>query len=226
MSRVFFFLGVIIGLALSVIVIWNNLESTSYYFRGVKYVPFHGLRCPMMIAPAEKGIITAIFTNPTNEEDTFFYRVEISSKASSTRQVEGKIAVPVHESKTIRLTVDANDVDLLFFILVKITILPNSVHSSQEAVCGTMVVNILRLTGAQISRVALFLSLLGIAIGLGLWQQTNSKTDRDIPRVVQTLGFVVILAMFTASMGWWTVAIALSVITILLMVISLRFAVT
>jgi hypothetical protein len=42
---------------------------------------------------------------------------------------------------------------------------------------------------------------------------------------VQALGFVVILALFAASMSWWTPAIVLSVLTILLMVISLRFAI-
>src|SRR5689334_10153090 len=86
LSRVLLFLGVIIGLALSVIAIWNNLESTNYYFTGVTYAPFKGLRCPLMIAPTESGIVTAVFNNPTNEEDDFFYRAEISGKAFTTRK--------------------------------------------------------------------------------------------------------------------------------------------
>jgi hypothetical protein len=225
LSRAIFFPGVILGLVLSGIAIWNHLEATSYFFTGVKYAPFPGLRCPVMIAPTEKGIVSAIFDNPTNEEDAFFYRVEISGKVFSRRQVEDQIAVSPHQTKTIRLAVDANDVDLMFFIFVKISILPNSVHRSQEAVCGMMVANILGLTGPQISTAALFLSFLGMAIGLGMWQQTITKADRDIRRVVPTLGFVVLLTMFAASMGWWMVAIALSVVTILLMVISLRFAI-
>jgi hypothetical protein len=225
LSRVFFFLGVTIGLALSGIAIWNNIESTSYYFTGAKHAPFRGLRCPLMIAPTENGIVTAVFKNPTDEADNFFYRAEISGKSSATRQVEDQIAVPPHGSKSIRLSVDASDVDLLFFILVKLTILPNAIHPSQEAVCGILLVNFLGLTGTQISTTALILSLLGIAMGLGLWHQTSGKTQERIPRVVQALGLAVLLAMFAAFMGWWTIAIALSVITILLMVIALRFAV-
>jgi hypothetical protein len=225
LSRTIFFLGVSIGLVLSGISVWNNLESTSYFFTGVKYAPFNGLRCPLMIAPAEKGIVTVVFNNPTNEGDHFFYRAEISGKAFSRRQVKDQIAVPPHQTKTIQLAVDANDVDLMFFIFTKITILPNSVRPSQEAVCGVMIVNFLGLTGAQISTIALLLSFLGIAIGLGLWQQTGTKADQDMRRVVQTLGFVVLLTMFAASMGWWIMAIALLVIAILLMVISLRIAI-
>jgi hypothetical protein len=178
-----------------------------------------------MIAPAEKGIITAVFNNPTTENDNFFYRAEISGKAFSRRQIEDHIEVPRHRTKSIRLAVDANDVDLLFFIFVKISILPNSVHPSQEAVCGVMVVNILRLTGAQLSTVALFLSFLGMAIGLGLWQWTGTKADRDMRRAVQTLGLIVLLTMFAASLGWWLVVIVLLVLIILLLVIFLRFAI-
>ena len=225
LSSSIFFLGVVAGIALSGIAIWNNLESTSYFFAGVKHAPFNSLQCPLMIAPTEKGIITAVFSNPTNEEDNFYYRAEISGKGFSRRPVEDQIAVSPHQTRTIQLAVDANDVDLMFFIFVKITILPNSVHPSQEAVCGIMVVNLLGLTGAQISTAAVFLSFLGIAIGLGLWQQTSTKADRDIRRIVQTLGFVVLLTMVAAAMSWWIAAIALLVVTILLMVISLRLAI-
>lgn len=224
LGRAAFFLGIIIAFVLSIIAIWNNIESTSYYFRGVKYPPFPGLRCPVMISPAETGVVNAIFTNPMEKEDTFFYRAEISGRSSSTRQVEGQIAVPPRETRSVQLTVDSNDVDLLFFILVRMSVLPNAFHKSQEAVCGIMLVNILGLTGVQISTIALILSFLGMAIGLGIWHQTNNKSGSDVPRVVQALGFVVIAALFAASMGWWTPAIVLCVITILLMVISLRFA--
>ena len=225
LSPAIFFLGITIGLVLSGISVWNNLESTSYFFTGVKYAPFKGLRCPLMIASTEKGIVTAVFNNPINEKDNFFYRAEISGKAFSRRQVKDQIAVPPQQTKTIQLAVDTNDVDLMFFIFVKISILPNSVRRSQEAVCGVMLVDILGLTGAQISTTAVFLSFLGIAIGLGLWQHTSTKADRDLRRVVQILGFVVLLTMFAASIGWWIIAIALLVLSILLMVISLRFAI-
>jgi len=132
--------------------------------------------------------------------------------------------VPPNQTKTVRLAVDANDVDLMFFIFVKIGILPNALHRTQEAVCGIMVIKILGLTGAQLYRTALFLSFLGIAFGLGVWQRTGTKADQDIRRATQTLGFVVLLTMFAALMGWWIAGMALSAITILLLVISLRLA--
>jgi hypothetical protein len=69
------------------------------------------------------------------------------------------------------------------------------------------------------------MSFLGLAIGLGLWQRADSKADRDLRYIVSALGFVVLLAMLAAALGWWALAIVLAVIAILLMVIFLRFAI-
>lgn len=224
LSRAVFFLGVILGFALSVITIWNRLEGVRYYFTGAQFEPFNGLRCPVMIAPNEKGIVTAVFNNPTDREDNFFYRAEISGDVS-TRQVEGQIAVPAHQRKSIQLTVDANDVDLMFFIFVKMNILPNALHRSQEAVCGMMIVNLLGLSGTQLSTAAFSLSFLGIAIGLVLLQKTGAHADQNRQRAMQALGFVVLLTMFAGLMGWWIAGLALSAITALLIVISIHLAI-
>jgi hypothetical protein len=224
LSLAVFFLGIVIGLILAIIPVWGQLEAINYYFVGVKYEPFDGLHCPIMIAPSEKGIVTAVFNNPTDREDNVLYRAEISG-AVSTREVEGQIMVFPDDTKSIQLTVDVNDVDLRFFIFVKMNILPNALHPSQEAVCGIMVVNVLGLSGSQLSAVALSLSLLGIVIGLGVWQQTSTNADQNMRRVLITLGLVLLLAMFASAMGWWIAALALAVITVLLIVISSYFAI-
>ena len=224
LSRVLFFLGVVIGLILSLIAIWNNFESTSYYFTGVKHDPFKGLRCPILIAPFERGIVTAVFNNSTDQDDNFYYRAEISGRAFSTRKIEDHVAVPPHQAKSVRLTVDAHDIDLRFFILIKITILPNSVRSTQESTCGIMVTKVLGLTGSQTSTAAVFLSFAAMAVGLGLWPQTSDKGRLGVRYIVPTLGFVVLLTLLTASLGWYAVAIVLAVVIILVMLISMRFA--
>jgi hypothetical protein len=181
LSGTMFFLGVIIGFTLAVIMIWNRLEAVRYYFTGTKYESFNGLQCPVMIAPTETGIVTAIFNNSTEKEDNFSFRAEISGD-TSTRQVEGQMVVAPHQRKSAQLTVDANDVDLMFFIFVKMTILPSAFHSSQEAVCGIMIINLLGLTGTQLSIAAFSLSFLGMAIGLGVWQKTGTNADQNIWR--------------------------------------------
>jgi hypothetical protein len=222
---VIFLLGILLGFSLSAIAIWNRTEAVNYFFTGAKYDPFPGLRCPAFIAPTEQATVRALFKNPTNEEDTFYYRTEISG-TPSTRRLENQIAVPPHQTKSIQLTVNAQDVDLLFFIFVKVDILPNAVHSSQEAVCGIMVANILGLAGVPLATLAISLSFLGIAIGWTLWQKTSTRADRNAQRVLQALGLIVLLAMFVGAMGWWLAGVALCAIALLLLVISLRFIIS
>jgi hypothetical protein len=222
LSLVIFFLGVIIGFVMAVITIWSRLEAINYYFTGAKYETFNGLRCPAMITPVEKGMVTAVFNNPTNKEDNFFYRAEISGEPS-TRQIEGQIEVSPHHSESIQVTVDANDTDLGFFIFVKMNILPTARHRSREAVCGILVTNIVGLTGTQLSTTAIALSFVGIAVGLGIWQRSSNEADQNIQRAIQVLVLMVLLTLLAAAMGWWLAGMGLSGITMLLIVISLRF---
>ena len=222
LGHLFFSVGVLSGLIFSVIAIWNNVEATNYFFNGVKHPAFRGLRCPMLMGPAETGTVSVTFKNPTSEVDEFFYRAEISGRSFSGRKVEGQIEVPAHQAREIHFTVDAQDVDLEFFILVKLTIMPNSTHPSQEATCGTMVVNLAGVNGSQASTSALFLSLSGVIVGLGLWRQTGLQTDRQ--RMIPSLGVVMLLTLLATFLGWWAIAIAFIVILILLIFISVRFA--
>jgi hypothetical protein len=223
LGYVIFYLGVILGLALAAIAVWNRTEAISYFFRGAKLEPFNGLRCPAFIAPTETAAITVDFKNPANEEDTFFYRIEVSG-APSTRRIADQITVPPHKTKSTQVTVDAKDVDLLFFIFTRINTSPGPLHSAQEAVCGMMVVNLMGLTGAQLSTIAICLSFLGMATGLSLWQRTITRAGATMQRLMPTIGLVVLLALLSGALGWWMAGMALLVIAILLMVISLRFA--
>ena len=87
-----------------------------------------------------------------------------------------------------------------------------------------MVVNFLGLTGTQLSTLAICLSFLGMAIGLGLWQRTITKADATMQRLMPTIGLAVLLALLSGATGLWMAGMVLLVITILLLVISLRFA--
>jgi len=86
------------------------------------------------------------------------------------------------------------------------------------------VLNTPMLKGGQILAITFALSLLGIVLGLGVWQRTSRGADSNINRLMQTLAIVVLLAMLAGIAGWWLVGTVLAAITILLFLISLRFA--
>jgi len=223
LSSVIFFLGVILGFVLAIVSLWGKVEALNYFFRGASYAPFQGLQCPILITRSESGTVTSVFDNPTDTEDNFYYKIQISNIVSP-RIIEDQITIPAHQTKDITFTVNNDDIDLEFFIFVKITISPNSARPTQVATCGIMVLNNQILHGGQIFELIFALSLLGIVIGFSLWQRTSREVDSNIRRLMLTLAIVVLLAMFAGLVGWWLAGIVLAVLTILLLLIGVRFA--
>ena len=223
LSSLIFFLGVILGFVLAIISLWNQVEALNYFFKGASYAPFQGLKCPIMMTRSETGVVTSVFDNPADSEDNFSYKIEISNIVSF-RIIEDQITVPAHQTKDVAFTVTKDDIDLQFFIFVKITISPNSSRPTRVATCGIMVLNNQNLNGKQIFAITFALSLLGIVVGLSVWQRISGEVDSNIKRLMQTLAIVVLLAMFAGLIGWWLAGTVLAVITILLLLISVRFA--
>ena len=222
---ILFFLGIISGFSIAIISTWNKVESADYFFRGTTYEHFNGLRCPLLMMRSETGVIDAVFDNPTNSDDDFYYKVEISG-FFSPRQIEDHISVPAHQKRSVTLTVNKDDIDLQFFIFAKIVISPNSTRPTREADCGIMVLNNSRFTGGQLFTVALVLSLLGIIVGFILWHRSSVDVNSDIHRVMQLLGIVVLLAMIAGLVGWWLAGILFIVLALLLFLTLVRLAIT
>jgi hypothetical protein len=224
LGGVIFFIGVFLGLALSLAAVWGAFEGISYYYTGAGYPSFNGLDCPMLMTRSETGTVTASFDNPSGQEIEPYYEVTISGQAS-TRKFEGQLSVLAHTSKSIRWTVDANDIDLGFFIFIDMDVLPVAGYSTREDTCGIIVLNHAGPTGGQVFNLTLAASLLGIGIGLGLWENAASmkfNSSLNLLRAVKTLGITVLLALLTSIMGWWLAGILFCVLTILLLVIILR----
>jgi hypothetical protein len=223
-SRTVYFLGVVIGVVMAVITIWSRMEAIHYFFRGATHEPFKGLRCPVMISPTEKGVVTAVFDNPTDQAVNYFYRIEMS-KQESAGQIPAQVAVHPRQTKRVHFTVNSENVDLGFFVFVKMNLFPNSLRPAQEAVCGILVANLLGLSGKQTSAAALSLSFLGIVMGVGAGRLTGNNEQRNFARSMQVLALLVLLTLLVGMLGWWLAGMALSAVTILLMLISVRLAV-
>ena len=223
LSGVIFFLGVILGFAIAIISLWGKVEALNYFFRGASYAPFQGLKCPTLMTRSETGVVSSEFDNPTDTEDNFYYKIEISNSVSP-RIIKNQITVPAHQTKDVVFQVNKDDIDLQFFVFVKITISPTSSRPTRMANCGIMVLNDQMFKGKQIFAIVFTLSLLGIILGLNLWQRTSRAADSNISRLMLTLAIVVLLAMLAGIAGWWLVGTVLTAITILLFLISVRFA--
>lgn len=217
-AAVVFLVGIFLGLALAIMVIWAALEAQTYYYTGAVYEPFNGLRCPLFMTRSEIGAIRATFDNPGDQEIAPYYKLETSGLLP--QKFEDQISVPPRASKTVAWTVDERDIDLGSFIFAQLKVLPRA-----QALCGIFVLNVPGLTGGQVFIMALLVSLSAIAIGFTLWNRTFENDFTNLRRAAQALGVSVLAAMLFAFTGWTLVGLIFSIIAVLLLVILLRFAV-
>jgi hypothetical protein len=227
LGTILFLSGIFLGLALAVAAIWGDFEGFSYFNTGAGYSSFNGLDCPVLMTRSETGTVTARFKNSSSEEFEPYYETAISGPASS-RKFEGQLSVPAHMTKNIQWTVDANDVDLGFFIFVDMNVLPVAGYSTREDTCGIVVLDIPFLTGGQVLASMLTVSLIGILVGLGLWERSaNKKSDgyTNLNLALRALGISSLLAVLTSMLSWWAAGLIFCVMAILLLAIILRLSI-
>ncbi len=83
-------------------------------------------------------------------------------------------------------------------------------------------------SGGQVLNLALAASLLGIAVGFGLWEtraNIHANKASNLTRAMKALAIAVLLALLAGLMGWWLPGILSCVVAILLLVIILRLSV-
>lgn len=221
-SSIVFFLGVAIGLSLAVVSIWADYEAVGYFFTGARFDPFRGIKCPILATRSETVNISASIQNPADRVVKPFYRVEVSGPLGRTFREQ--ISIPPHQTEKAEWTVSADDIDLRYFIMTKVTLLPFAATPTREATCGIFVLKLDGLTGNQVLLISLAVSLLGIILGMSPGKGKMEGINRGLRQpqpVRQVLGLVVVLAVFSSLMGWWLAGVVLCVLAILLLVIML-----
>jgi len=221
-----FLAGVLLGLGLAIAAAWGDYEAMAYYDEGAGYAHFGGLKCPTLMSLSETGTVSGIFDNNTDEAIQPYYQVDIAATAS-TRHMEEQITVPARSSKTVRWTVDANDINLGSFILVKLDVLPVAGYSTREATCGIVVMNLGGLHGEVAFGLWLAVSLLGIATGLVLREagsEPPTGSALSLRNGLRATGIITLLAMLSGIMGLWLIGLILSALMFLLLVVLLRYA--
>jgi hypothetical protein len=226
------FLGVLIAMLVGVASAWADYEGLSYFSTGAAFEPFQGLHCPVLLSQAEVGIVSSAFGNPTAKTIEPYYEVEISGLTDS-RQLEGHLVVGPGLSQDVKWTVDARDVDLGYFVLVKVDVLPVAGYRTREATCGILVVPLPGLTGNSAVFLIVIVSMLCMLVGfilpvVGVSAAEAARLDMEAStpwrRLIQTLGIVSAMAMLSGLAGWWLPALLLFAISLLLLLLSLRYA--
>lgn len=218
-SNILFFLGIAAGLSLAVLSIWADYEAVAYFFTGARFDSFRGMKCPVLATRSETVIIAASIENPSDRDARPFYRVEVSGPVGRT--FSDQISVPPYQTHRAEWSVNADDVDLRYFIMTKLTLLPFAGLPTREALCGIFVLDLNGLTGQQVLIAFLAISLSGMIAGLVMWERQTEGVNKGVTQpqsVRRGLVLVVLLAMLSGLMGWWLAGIVFCVLAILLLV--------
>ncbi len=232
-ANLLFLLGALLAILVALASAWGDYEGLSYFATGAVYAPFPSLRCPIALSRSEKGEVAAVFENPGEKTIEPYYEVEVSGLIAN-RRLRGHVAVEPHASREVMWTVDSQDVDLRYFILIKFDVLGMAGYPPREATCGILMLPSGPLSGEFVVLLGSVGSMLLMLAGLilpvvGLEGGDARRFDRAAStatrRMLQVLGICSAAAMLAGFNGWWAAALMLCTVCVLLLAVSLRYAV-
>lgn len=223
LGAVLYTLGFVIGLTIFVGAVWADFEAAMFDTAIKGETSLRPVRCPVLITRGETGVVSAGFHNPLDRPVNYFIRTRIS-RGFVTYMWEHKDLLPVAPGETERLewTVTPEDAAYNRVVLVKILLMGNYPLPSRQATCGILTLDVPFLTGKQLLALGVTASLVGMALGGGLWFRARKPVDEEFPRelarAMAALGGSVVVGMGIAFVGPWLLGGIVVVVTALLIV--------
>ena len=215
-----FFIGVIIGFALSAIIIWGDMEA-SLFTSGIQAEEkWDSLKCPMIITYNEQAKITAEFENPLDQTVERYARANITQGfVTYTRQVESHVPVEPGTTEPIEWEIFPEDAAYEKLILFRVYVFQKRSLPSMDGQCGVVLLDVPSLTGTQIGWILFLTSFTLIITGRLIWESKNRIKDKfikNISRALNGLALTLLLCILVSYYGFWAVGIVLLAMIIIL----------
>lgn len=219
----FFWTGVLLGMAIVVGAVWADLEAAFYGFveMGDKPLP---LRYPTFVTDATPGQIGATFRNPNDKQMDLMIRTDVSGRGG-IRTERTTITLAPRGKEKVRWPVTARDVDLGFFVFARVSSFPAYPLPFRESTCGMLFLRTTALSGNQIFVLAVAASLLSMAAGLALWRASHQQIMGRLANAtwaMRVMAIIVVVGMLVAFQGWWAAGI-IAIVLMVLMIVAMMF---
>lgn len=214
---VFFFLGIMLELALSGGIVWGEIEARLY----TSFSATSGLRtleCPLMLATTESGFVTATFDNPTDELVKPVVRLEVSHPGGA-RQTSQTLSLTPGATQTLNWTVGADAAIFGRLILVSVYQSQYSHLSSRLGYCGILVLGLFGLSGSQTFILIFTVSILGLVVGGALWllrMRSLGGPALSVTNAGGVLAAIVLAGMLSSLPRWWGLTLFCLALTVLM----------
>ncbi len=219
LGLVFFWIGVLLGLALAAFTTWAGLEADFYFGFGVPAdAGLSSLNCPWMITKPETGVVSMSINNTTTRTIEPSVDVTISNEGMM-RQISLNPSIAAGQKQRLDWNVTTGDMVFGHLILVEVYQYAISTLPSRHGTCGILVLGLPGLPGDLLYILTMAISLICIAAGGWIWFANNRPLEKrvlDITRAMIFLAAIVLAAMVAGTLGIWGVSLVCVLLAVLL----------
>ena len=223
-----FFCGVLLGMFFATLLTWADLEA--YLFNppiDPQTLNLRSLRCPILLNGDKTGVVSATFPNPADRErrrtvDSFISQGSVLL----TEEERERFDLEPGEERTLRWTISRENAAWGRFIFVHIRVQRNTPLPARAGSCGVLVTNLPYGTGTQIIIVMVGVSLLLMVGGAALWLAgiCQRRQLRMVDYLTLAVAPITLVAMIFSMLGIWLVSGLLLLLTLLLIVSIMTWA--
>jgi hypothetical protein len=186
------------------------------------------IRCPILLAPGEAGLVTAGFRNPNPKKANILVKVVVSQgDIQNYRVITGNLPVEPGDNQDFRWQITPQDIVVKNFIFTRVFLMDQEgtiLTPARTDSCGVFVLNLFGLKGDFIVALMVVTGLICLVVGSVLLYLSDASIKKSSPRVDYGLyglaGFLLI-SMIANLLGWWIFAGIVLLLAVLFTVVLL-----
>lgn len=220
LGLIFLIVGAFLLAFLGFISIWGDIEAFVFNaaIKSEKSLPT--LRCPAIITPKDKAVVSARIHNSSDRELEMLIRTNISDGyVILLRQVSTTLTLKPGKSDVINVPISMEDAAYDRVVLVRMHQISRGSLPSRNSSCGVIVFELPWIAGRQLVIAFLGLGTILNTIGLVLLSINQKLTSKD--RLISfrlLIGFTLLspLLAIVGLQGWWLPGVLLATVWLLL----------
>jgi len=230
---IFFVIGLICSIGFNGMAAAANLNGSGFWGDSRDGAAFDStqptqadlvnIHCPVLLAPAEEGNLSATFKNPHEEKANILVKVAVSKgDFVKYRDLNSNLPIEPGENQAFRWQVTPQDIVGGHFILSRVFLMnqKDSIpYPARTASCGIFILNLFGLNGTAMVVLFFVISLLGLGCGSGLIYFSDSPIQKVKPRIdygLYGLACILPIAMIANLFNRWTSAGLIWLLAVLL----------
>ncbi len=233
-----FFLGALLGFGFNGLAIFADLNGASFWGDIQDAVKFNHnkptqaelvkIRCPILLAPGEEGLVTAAFQNPNQKRTDISVKVVVSKHDfDEYRVVTSNLPLEPGDEQEFRWQVTGQDIIERNFILTRVFLINqegSEIYPARTDACGIFVWSLFGLRGGAVVVLTFIASLISLLVGSVLLYISDSAIQNSSPRLdygLYGIAGILLLGMIANLLAWWNLALIFLVVAVILTVVIL-----